>query len=745
MKIIRKIIYLIFLCCLALALIAIGYYIAVTKDAVLQPQKLLLSDKSITVYDADGEIVENASVVSLKQTVNVSTIPKHVKSAFLDVEDKRFYTHNGFDLKRITKATLRNIRTHSFKEGASTISQQLIKNTHLSQEKTLKRKLKEWKLTRKLERKFTKDEILEKYLNTIYFGHHCFGIKAAAEFYFNKNVSQLSVSDAAILAGLVKSPNNYSPFKNPDRCLSRRNCVLKLMHQNKSITKKEYESALNATLPPMYTHFNHNFGYLNFVFDELSVLSEKHDFHLGGNIEIHTYLDPTLQTNIEDICQNVQGCDKNVMVLDNQTHGFKACVSDVGNIRRLPGSLIKPLLVYTPAIEENLLSPATPILDEKVNYNGYAPENFDKNYHGYVSARECVEKSLNIPAVKVFSSLGVEKGIEYLNKLHLPTEKDDASLALALGGMKNGFTLKELMDGYCVLSNDGKYMNGSFISKIRINDDVVYQKENNYEQVFSPESAFLMTDMLKSTAQTGTAKKLRGLPFEIAAKTGTVGSEKGNTDAYALAYTTKDTVGVWLGNKNNAYIEHTGGGLPCNLLSTIHAYLYENYQTKNQSIDPFTQPKNVHMISLDKMAYYDTHTIMQAENITPIEYQFKELFKADTIPLQKSRTFSNPTISEPKISLENNRLTIQFDNMPAFYQYKIDKYDYVTHTTVYFGDYTKAFIDKDLETNKSYIYTITPVYKNNYGTPITLPAITTKGGNFNITDSNIMQEDWWKY
>ena len=745
MKIIQKIIYLTFLLSFTLIIAGFGFYFNVTKGVILQPQKLLLSDKSITVYDAYGDIVENTAVVSMKQTVNISSIPPHVKSAFLDVEDKRFYSHNGFDLKRIAKATLKNIRTRSFKEGASTISQQLIKNTHLSQEKTLNRKLKEWKLTRQLERKFNKEEILEKYLNTIYFGHHCFGIKAAAEFYFNKTVSQLSVSDAAILSGLIKSPNNYSPFKNPERCLTRRNCVLKLMHQNKSITKKEYESALNATLPPTNTYFNHNFGYLNFVFDELSFLSEKHDFHLGGNIEIHTYLEPTLQTKIEEICQNVQGCEKNVMVLDNQTHGFKACVSDVGNIRRLPGSLIKPLLVYAPAIEENLLSPATPILDEKVNYNGYAPENFDKTYHGYVSTRESVEKSLNIPAVKVFSSLGLEKGIKYLNKLHLPIEKEDASLALALGGMKNGFTLKELMDGYCVFSNAGAYTNGSFISKISINNDVVYQKENNYEQVFSPESAYLMTDMLKSTAQTGTAKKLRGLPFDVAAKTGTVGNEKGNTDAFALAYTTKDTVGIWLGNKNNAYIEHTGGGLPCNLLSNIHAYLYENYNNQNQSIPPFLQPKNVYCISLDKISYYDTHTIMQAENIAPIEHQFKELFKANNIPIQKSRTFSSPTASEPKFSLENNHLTIQFDNMPTFYQYKIDKYDYVTHTTVYFGDYTKSFTDKDLEANKSYIYTITPVYKNNYGTPITLPAITTKGGNFNIADSNIVQEDWWKY
>ncbi|MBE5739961.1 MAG: penicillin-binding protein [Clostridiales bacterium] len=745
MKIIRKIIYLIFLLSIVFALIAIGYYITVTKGVELDPQKLILNEKSIAVYDYQGEIVKNTAVVSSKQTVTIENIPQHLKAAFLDTEDKRFYAHNGFDWKRITKATLNNIRTKSFKEGASTISQQLIKNTHLSQEKTFKRKLREWKLTHQLENKFSKDEILEKYLNTIYFGHNCFGIKAAAEFYFEKNVENLNVSECAILAGLVKSPNNYSPFKNPERCLTRRNCVLKLMYVNKSIPKNEYENALNTPLPLISEHFNHNFGYLNFVFDELSTLAEKNNFKVGGNIEIYTYLEPELQTELETITQQITDSDKNIMVLDNQTHGFKACVSSIGNIKRLPGSLIKPLLVYGPAIEENIISPATPILDEKIDYNGYAPENYDKIFHGYVSARECVAKSLNIPAVKILSSLGIEKGAEYLNMLELPIETDDKSLALALGGMKNGFTFRSLMDAYSTFPNNGNFHRGSFISKIKINNDVVYQAEHIHRQVFSPESAFLMTDILRTTTKTGTAKKLRTLNFDIAAKTGTVGNENGNTDAYAIAYTTKDTVGVWLGNKNNSYISQTGGGLPCNLLLNIHEYLYKNYQNIHQTIDSFKQPQNVLSLSLDKQAYYDTHTIMHADNLAPIEYTFYELFKYDNQPLQKSLIFSNPTISTPAIRLENNQLIIQFNNTPSYYQYKIDKYDYVRHSTVYFGDYTKTFIDNHLENNKSYIYTVTPVYNGNYGKPVTLPAITTKGGNFDILDSNILKEDWWKY
>ncbi len=752
MKILGKLLKIIFLLFLACALIAVGYYLAVTKNVSLDSKKLVISEKNVTVYDINGESIQNVASLFPKQTVGADAIPAFTKQAFVDTEDRRFYSHQGFDIKRIAKAAINNVKAHSFKEGASTISQQLIKNTHLSQEKTLKRKLQEWKLTRQLEKKYSKDEILEKYLNSIYFGHSCFGIKAAADFYFNKTPQELNLADSAILAGLVKSPNNYSPFKHPEKCLKRKESVLNAMLKNKSITLSQKQEAMNCSLPLPSAKKNAYKGYLHFVFDELATLSEESGFQVGGSIEISTYLDPTLQSQLEKLSENYTDFDKSIFVLDNQTHGFKACVSSVGNIPRLPGSLIKPLLVYAPAIEEDLLVPATPILDEKVNYNGYAPENYDGEYRGYVSARECVEKSLNIPAVKVLSSLGVKKGVAYLKKMRLETEQEDESLALALGGMKKGFTLKQILEAYSLFPNQGQLFSCGFISKIKINGVSVFHKKENKQQVFSKETSYLMTDILKGTAKEGTAKKLRNLPFDIAAKTGTVGTKNGNTDAYALSFTSKDSIGVWFGNQDNTKIDCTGGGLPCNLLLSINEYLYKKYQSENITIPNFQKPNTIVEVDLDKTAYYDTHTLLLADKQAPIEYKFTELFKNSSIPTKQATPFSKPTIPTPKLQLKGGIIHIIFDEKtPVYYQYKIEKYSYATHntyvkhSTLYFGNLIDVFKDKEIEPDRQFVYTVTPVYKNTVGKTVVLPTVSTKREKNEKKDNEIIQEEWWDY
>lgn len=745
MKILRRVFLILLLLLLVAITIALGYYYVVTKDFSLQPEKLVFNEKNVVLYDGIGQEIKNTSASFSKQTVCAQDIPNHVKQAFIDTEDKRFYKHSGFDVKRIFGASWQNVKSRSFKEGASTISQQLIKNTHLSQEKTIKRKLQEWKLTRQLEKKYSKEQILEKYLNTIYFGHSCFGIKAAAEFYFGKSVSQLTLSDGAILAALVKSPNNYSPFRNPENCAKRKETVLNLMFTNGSITAQEKNEALCEALPKP-TKEKQNTGYLHFVFDEFSAIAEEKGFKVGGKIEIRTFLDQELQNELENLRQSEISCDKAFFVFDNETKGFKGALSTIGNARRLPGSLIKPLLVYAPALEENVLSPATPILDEKINYNGYSPTNYDGQFHGYVSMRECVEKSLNVPAVKTLETLGIQKASAYMQKLGLPINDADKSLALALGGMQRGYSLQDVTNAYSTLACKGIYEKGSFIQSITVNEKQVYKKETKKISVFSEESAYLMTDVLKSTTQNGTAKKLRGLTFDIAAKTGTVGTSKGNTDAYALSYTTKDCVSVWLGNANNSKIEYTGGGMPCNLLLKINEYLSEKYFEKNTSIPPFPQPKNVVEIKLDRPQYYATHTLTLADDIAPPQHTFLELFKKSAIPLNKSTSFTNPTIIPPTLSLSGNNVTITFDkSTPTYYTYKIDRYDYATHTTIYEGNYIPKFTDC-IKDGKRYVYTVTPLYNNRMGTPISLPSIySEKSKTPIIEESELLEKDWWKY
>ncbi len=747
MKIVRRFLWIVLLFAVASVCIALCYYAAVTKDVTLNESKLLLSEKTVTLYDGDGTQIKNLCSPAFKQTVKMKTLPPHVKRAFLDVEDKRFYQHHGFDYKRICGAALKNLKSFSFKEGASTISQQLIKNTHLTQEKTLKRKLKEWKLTKQLEKKYSKEEILEKYLNTIYFGHGCFGITAAAEFYFDKLPAELSLADSAILAGLVKAPNYYSPFKHPEKCKKRKAVVLNAMKTSGSISEKEKNEALNEPLPTS-NPAKRKSSYLQAVFDELSSLSENNRFSVRGRVEIGTYLDQELQEHVEALAQSHTDSDEIMLAVDVERHGVKAYSSSAGNFKRLPGSLIKPLLVYAPAIEENLLSPATPILDEKVRYGNYSPENYDNQYHGYVSARECLEKSYNIPAVKILDSLGTQKACSYLKNLGLPVEKQDQSLALALGGMKNGYTLLDLASAYTTFANGGVYENCSFIDYVKINGETVYKKAASPVRVFSKESSYLTTDMLMGTAQKGTAKKLRSLPFSIAAKTGTVGTQNGNTDAYALSYTAKDCVAVWLGNADNRYIEYTGGGQPCNYLFKINEKLYQNYQDKNTSIPAFSKPQGVSVIELDKPAYYDTHTIKLADELSPAAYRFSELFKTSAIPLNKSDSFSNPSIVEPRLEVIDGQVFIRLDERsPRYYHYKILRTDYATHTTLnlYEGGYFSTYIDKSPPLKSTCVYTVIPLYNQRKGKEIKLPAVSLSSNeNAPAEKDKILEDEWWK-
>ncbi len=746
MKIVKKILLILFSLFLIGIVFAVGYYFSATKEVSLSPEKLVFNEKTLLVYDGDGNALQSGVNSAVKQATPLGEIPLHVRNAFIDTEDRRFFKHGGYDLKGIARAFLHNIKSSSFEQGASTISQQLIKNTHLSQEKTLKRKLQEWKLTRALERKYAKNEILERYLNTIYFGHSCFGITAASEFYFGKTPAKLSIAEGAILAGLVKSPNNYSPFKNPEACSRRKKIVLNGMHACGSITEKEKNEALNAPLPASSPSKTDE-GYLHFIFDELSSIAEKYSFKLGGKIEIFTYLDQALQQEVEKIADGYQNSDKTLLVLDGRNRGYKACVSTVGNIRRLPGSLIKPLLVYAPAIEEDILSPATPILDEKIDYNGYAPENYGNVYHGYVSARECVEKSLNIPAVKTLESLTVAKGASYLQKMGLPVEKEDESLALALGGMKNGYTLQDMLSAYSTLQNGGVFDACGFIASVKINDKTVYGKPTVEQRVFSEATAYLMTDILRTTAQNGTAKKMRTLPFPVAAKTGTVGTETGNTDAYALSYTALDCAAVWLGNADNAAINATGGGAPCNLLYQIHQALFDKYEQEGKTIPDFPICPSVQSVALDKASYYDTHTLSLADDISPENQRVYELFKSSAIPLNKSTSFSNPVIFPPTLSVKDGQAIIRFDkHSPKYYTYRIDRYDYATHTTLYEGEFIQQFTDDSLAKNKNYSYTVTPYYQGRAGTPITLPTLTTmEGESPKLSDKEILSKEWWEY
>lgn len=709
----------------ALLLTAIFFYLGVTGGYRLQHEKLTLDTTCVRIYDRNGNRAETAE----RSDIPFSSFPDYLPNAFVAVEDKKFYSHHGFDYKRIVKAAMKNVATFSFREGASTISQQLIKNTHLTSEKTLTRKLKEFKLTRALERKYSKQEILELYLNSIYFGHSAFGIGEAAHFYFDKSVDELSPAECAMLAALVKSPNRYSPFRDAEKCLARRNLVLKLMNEQGYINETQYSEAFQTPLPETPSESSGN-AYLSRVYEELSELFPDARSGELGSLRVYTFYDPALQTELEKVRAESDLC---VLVRDNKTHGIKALHATCGTPKRLPASIIKPLLVYAPALEENLISPLTPVLDEKTSFGGYCPDDFGGASGKYMSVRYALSHSVNIPAVKILNELGVERAAGYLKKMNMEVGRDDYSLALALGGMKEGFTLPELADGYATFANDGEYSASGVISRVENEKGkTLYEFKPRTRRVFSEDVSFLMNDMLMTTAREGTAKKLSALSFPICAKTGTGESAGKNTDAYTISYTKNDTVAVWLGNRDNSPVDAMGGGLPANIALRVNEYLY-----RNNVPEPFPSScKGVEEARYDKDEYNANHRILLCDPAAPLLMSETELFRASALPKQISTRFSNLSISKPQISVKNGTVQIVLCQT-QYYDYLVKRENRGKITTIYKGKYQRTICDNSVRGGETYTYTVIPLYNGTEGTPVTLPPV-------HIDSQTDIPDNWWE-
>ena len=708
-----------------LLLACILYYWSVTAGVRLDKDKLTLENAFLTLYDGSGQEIE-ANAIHASATF--SEIPEHVKNAFVAVEDKRFYQHKGVDVRRMAAACWKNLTSFSFREGASTITQQLIKNTHLTSEKTINRKLKEIHLARLLEKKYTKDEILTLYLNSIYFGHSAFGIESAAHFYFGKSASDLLPAEGATLAALIKSPNRYSPFRDAENCKARRDLVLGLMREQNYLDETTYMNALAAPLPTQPAESVEQNAYLGRVYDELTELFPDAKSGDWGSLKIYTYYDPALQAELEKT-----NCDSDVCVLvrDNRTQAIRALYSTVGTPSRLPASTIKPLLVYAPALEENIICPATPILDEKIDFNGYSPDDYAGATGQYMSARYALAHSVNIPAVKILNELGVARATDYLARMDLPVEDDDKTLALALGGMKKGFTLPALADAYATFANCGEFSPAVTIA--RVEDDTgrtLYEHTPVRRNVFSKDVCALLNDMLQTAAEEGTAKKLRSLPFPICAKTGTAEGPNGNTDAYCISYTRDHVVAVWMGNEDNSPVTATGGGLPANAALRINRFLYADSQPR-----AFEGSDEVVKLRYDKTAYDTNHVLLLSDPSAPPGTDREELFRKSAQPAERSTFYSCPTIQTPSIYYENGSVRIVLCQT-EYYDYEIKRINRGKTTTIYDGKYRKTICDNSVKAGETYIYTVCPKYREHVGTAVTLPQIS-------IPDGATLPDDWW--
>lgn len=656
-----------FTVCLAiLSVIILGafcFYLFATGDAILDENKLIKSGAAITFYDNNSDKVVTTDGFDQK-AIGFDELPDYVSNAFIAVEDKRFYSHNGIDPRALIRAAVSDIKSRSLKEGGSTISQQLVKNTHLSGEKTLSRKLKEVKLVNQLEKKYSKREILGFYLNGIYFGNGAYGVESAANKYFSKSAAELSLSQAAALAATVKSPANYNPETAASK--SRRDLVLKLMCEQGLISSAEYAAAKDE---PLTTSAGKPCDYFSLVKEELYSVCKISPYETRP-VEVYTYFDKKAQDALSSLTESNGEMRKNGLIASLSGH-VKAAVFPFGDDYGMPASTIKPLLVYAPAINEGVISPATLIDDSPTDFGGYTPKNYGDVYHGYTSVKDCIVKSLNVPAVKIFDGTGAEKCLAYANKTGLDiTEK---TLNVALGGYEKGVRFTDLCAAYTVF-NGGVYYPPRFIKSVRIGRLSVYSPTDNGTTVFKKGTTDLINDALKECTKTGTAKALSMFDFDLCAKTGTNGTKDGNTDALAVCYTSEDIIGVKLCAGKSLLPCSVTGGTAAREAAEIIEKLYSDHKPA-----PLSKSDECEEVRLCKLAYDDGKLLLAPEN-QPDKYCVKAKFLKEFLPTEYSDEFVSPKVSA-EICKNKNNVTVTLDKKTQVYV-EIFRTDGKTETTV---------------------------------------------------------------
>lgn len=717
-----------------------------------------------TFYDKDNNEIEYANKLKNNYT-ELKDINQNTIDAFISIEDKKFYVHNGLNFKRIAGAMLNNIRSRNFAQGASTITQQLVKNKYLTNDKKISRKIKEAYLTIKMENKESKDKILESYLNTIYYGNGAYGIGEASYKYFNKLPSELNLNESCILAGLVKSPSKYSPINNPNNCKIRRNIVLEEMLEDKKISEEKYNKTINEeiiTNEQKLIKIDNLDLYEKCALKEASkILNIDENEILNRGYKIYTYkasrINEKLETIIDDpkyYPQNSYGniTDSLSIILDNSHAGVVAIAGksdyDLTNFKRQPGSLIKPQIAYTPALENNLIYPCSKILDEKTTFGDYTPKNVSDKYYGYVSIRDAVAKSLNIPAVKLVDELGIDYCKEYVKNCGLDIDESDCGLAIALGGLKNGFTLQNIANSYYPYNNDGNYTKSTYIEKILTSNNMpVYNRLLSYNMYCKASTSYLMTDIMSKTISNSTSKKLSNLPYKVAGKTGTVNVKDTNynTDAYSLAYTTEHIMCTWFGNYTmqkefNLEGNNNGGTYATELIKDTFEEIYKDNFPKD-----FEKPNDIIELEIDSYTLESEHKVVLANNI-PDKYKTIEIFDINNAPTTQSNRFSNITAPYLAYEIKDNTFLLSFEAVD-FYNYQLYKVDEKNNKEIIKSISNKNNIisikDSTITPNKHYKYylEIKSNYSNDTKKSNIVDIILNKNYN-KILDNNSNSTSW---
>lgn len=673
----RKIIVAILLLGIIGVIAGAATFFAMISDAPKIDDAMLKDPLSSKIYDKNGNKIAELGI-NRRTYANYDEIPESVKNAFLATEDARFYKHHGVDFYRLGGAVLANFKDGFGSEGASTITQQVVKNSVLSPEKTVKRKVQEMWLSFKLEQKYSKNKILEMYLNKIYFASGSapvYGIKEAADhFYGVKDLKDLKIEQAAMLAGLPKAPTTYNPYVNPDRAKNRRDTVLMLMAKHGFISKEDSKKAQQVPITEgLVKQDKTEDKYTVFVDQVIKEIKEKTGADIfSAGLEIHTTLDPDAQDymdramNTDEIVQYPnKDFQVGMVLLDTKTGEVQAIgggrnrvargLNFATDFPRQPGSTIKPILDYGPAVDKLKWSTAEPINDEEgYSYtNGTPIKNFEGGYKGWMTIRQALADSRNIPALKAFQAAGADKAREFATGLGIPLEKSIPE-SYSIGGFEHGITPMQLAGAYSAFGNEGIYNKPHTVTKVVFPDGTEMDLSPKPKVAMKDYTSFILTEMMRSVVEDGTGKKaaIAGLP--VAGKTGTTNFPKEVRDRYDIpsngvpdiwfaGYTPKYTAAVWTGyektNSKNYILSPTEKNFAKEIFKKVVGHVSEGKKTGE-----FKQPDSVEKVAIEK----DSFPTRKPSAYTPKDKIGYEYFVKGTEPTKVSKKFKATSAKKPQ-------------------------------------------------------------------------------------------------
>lgn len=542
------------------------------------------SQLPVKMFDRNGNLFDE-DYVEWREPLSLDEIPEIVKQIFILSEDRDFYQHIGFDMSAIMRAVVANAAVNSIQQGGSTITQQLVRILYLSEEKTYERKLMEIFYAHELEKLYEKDEILEMYLNEMYFANQVYGIGGAATYYFNKPLQELSVAQMAFIAAIPNNPSLYDPLKNFENTKARQERLLDLLAKEQIITAEEANTYKNEPIKLNIKQKTQKFpDYSTYVLHELKQLiaenegytekmeqatpeakklvqkelNEKVKELLHSGIIIHTALDSEKQNQIEnsiDSLLTIPNLQASAVVIDNSAREIVSIYGGKNYKKydfhrayqayRQPGSSFKPLIVYAPLFETTNYTPASTVNGGKFCIGNFCPQNYGGAVYGNVSIKTAFKYSLNTAALRLFTQVGVDTAFEYLNQFHFESIVEaDQNDSAALGGLTYGVTAVEMADAYTSFI-DGSYIRAHAIRKVTdLEGNVLYEWPTERKQIWSEQTVQYMRSLLSEVVRSGTGRGLYANSSYIGAKTGTTNDYK---DFWLAGLSNEYTASVWIG------------------------------------------------------------------------------------------------------------------------------------------------------------------------------------------------------